>query len=312
MVAHSAGFAAPHGPSGVVPVLVTPYDDRGRLDPAALHRELDALHAAGVEWVAIGYGSEIDRLEDHEQRALVEAIAGRPEGPALMANLALRGLGREDVRDRLAILEDAGARAVLIRPGGAGSDTAERLAEQLGTASINLVLQDAPQTGVVMDAAQLAQLVHAVPAMAGLKIEPASDTEAKMADLRDALGGSIVILGGNGGRAYVQERRHGSDGTMPGPAYPELFHRIDVEIAAGRWPDALAIQAAHIPLADASATDGIDSFIYAQKRVLVRRGVLTSDAVRGYVPAPAVRARIESAIDAFLTDERSGIVRRMP
>ena len=294
--------------TGVIPVIVTPYDDAGNIDAPALHNELDALNRAGVTWVAIGYGSEVDRLDPIEQQALVALVTSRSAGPALMGNIALDDPDPATMRDRLAGLHRSGVRVVLARPGEVGSDAIGAISERLVDSPIGVVLQDAPQTGVVLDVPALARLLREVPALLGVKIEPDHGADDKIRSLREALDGHpALILGGNGGRDFLQERQSGSGGTMPGPAFPEVFQRIDAERAAGRVAEGRSLQEALVPLAVAAAADGIDSFIHAQKRVLVRRGVLVNSATRGYTPSASVRAAIETAIDGLLADGRLGL-----
>src|ERR687894_1845957 len=66
---------------GVVPILVTPFDEDGRIDEASLRNLVDFNIAAGVHGLGVALGSEIFKLSEPEReqvtRAVVDQVRGR-------------------------------------------------------------------------------------------------------------------------------------------------------------------------------------------------------------------------------------------
>ena len=119
----------------------------------------------------------------------------------------------------------------MVRPSGLADVSQEALLEGLtevaARSSVPIIVQDAPQsTGVHLAPATLARLVLEAPNVIGLKVEPI-DSARKMSLVGEHLrGAKTTIIGGGGGVDYVHELERGALGTMPGPAYPELFAAI--------------------------------------------------------------------------------------
>ena len=58
---------------GVVPILVTPFDEKGRIDVDSLQSLIDFNIAAGVHGLGVALGSEIFKFNEDE-RSKIEAI----------------------------------------------------------------------------------------------------------------------------------------------------------------------------------------------------------------------------------------------
>ncbi len=63
--------------AGVLPVLVTPFDESGGCDAAALANEVDFVISHGAHGVVLGMVSEVLRLSSEERDALTEATGSR-------------------------------------------------------------------------------------------------------------------------------------------------------------------------------------------------------------------------------------------
>src|SRR5688572_4279608 len=66
---------------GVVPILVTPFDEDGAIDEASLRDLVDFNIAAGVHGLGVALGSEIFKLSEPEReqvtRIVVDQVGGR-------------------------------------------------------------------------------------------------------------------------------------------------------------------------------------------------------------------------------------------
>ena len=66
---------------GVIPILITPFDNRGRIDVDSLQNLVEFTIAAGVHALGIALGSEIYKFTEAERelviRTVIAAAAGR-------------------------------------------------------------------------------------------------------------------------------------------------------------------------------------------------------------------------------------------
>jgi 4-hydroxy-tetrahydrodipicolinate synthase len=182
--------------------------------------------------------------------------------------------------EQVARVQQTGATLALVRPGHLVGISQEVLFETFATVAerggVPIVVQDAPQnTGVDLAPATLARLLIEAPGVAAVKVEPASPAHKIELIVEQLDGKAGLIIGGAGGLDYLHELERGASGTMPGPAHPELFAAI------GRLHEKRDIRPAYelfaraLPLMALCQRD-MDTFLFVQKHVLVRRGVLAN------------------------------------
>ena len=220
--------AAPFPPlRGVIPILVTPFDQDGSVDLAQLDAQIEFLVGVGVNWAGFGFGSESPRLAEEElEQATARAVASAAGRLGIVGNAQMTSVaaGIEAVRR----VRRAGAQLAMLRPSGLEGIGEDELFETVAAVAegggLLLVVQDAPQsTGVQMSPRLLARLLHEIPGVAAVKVEPPAPAP-KMALIVEELSGAPgVIIGGAGGLDYLHELERGAVGTMPGPAYPEIL-----------------------------------------------------------------------------------------
>jgi dihydrodipicolinate synthase/N-acetylneuraminate lyase len=288
---------------GVIPIVVTPFATDGSVDLDQLDAEVEFLISRGVEWVGFGFGSEVNRLSQADLTAAVSRVvttaAGRLGviGNAEMASLS-RGL--EEIRR----VEQTGAALAMLRPGGLESVSQEALFEAFaavaGGSGVPVVVQDAPQsTGVDLSPSTLARLVADVPNVAAVKVEPLNPARKISLVVERLDGAKATIIGGGGGIDYIHELERGATGTMPGPAYPELFTAIDRLHLRGDRGRALEVLSRVLPLMELGKRD-MDTFLFVQKYVLSKRGVLSS--TRLGQPHRDLDSRLPGEIDEVLRE----------
>lgn len=285
---------------GIIPVLVSPYEAEGGLDFAAVDAQLAFLGEAGTIAVAIGYGSEVQRLATSELLELSARVAQHASGMSLIGNLEYTG--HASALEEAATLADAGVAALMVRPlhsPGVGSRQLIELIDRFAAESpIPLVLQDAVQhTGIDFAPSDIGQLLTRQTRVAAVKVEPPG-AAVKMSRIVDAMSdGAPRILGGAQGVGYVHEVGRGAQGTMPGPATPELFRALHVLANEGRRVEAHRLIARAMPLITLGARN-IETFIHVQKLLLARRGIAMSTSLRE--PTRALDDKLDAEVDEVL------------
>ena len=121
----------------------------------------------------------------------------------------------------------------------------------------------------------------------------------------------VSILTGNGGLFLDFEMDRGADGANTGYAFPEMLVDVVRLSAAGRRDEAHDLFDAHLPYLRYEQQQG-PLGLAVRKYVLMRRGVLASDAQRK--PALLLSAAAKAEVDYLLSrvarvDERARIAR---
>jgi 4-hydroxy-tetrahydrodipicolinate synthase len=289
---------------GVCVIASTPFHPDGRIDETSLDRMVDSFLEFGVAGITVlGQMGEAQKLDHEEalkvasrviQRATVPVIVGvSAPGFAAMRSLALSVM-------------DAGAAGVMIAPPSSLKTDDQivtyynQAAESIGGA-IPFVIQDYPLTfNVVMTPAVIRRIVQGNPSCIMLKHEDWPGLE-KITALRgfeaDGSMRHITILCGNSGLFLDFEAERGMDGAMTGYCFPDMLVEM-VRLAMGGARDAAHdLFDVHLPLIRYEQQPGLG--LAVRKYVLMRRGILASDAQRK--PGMALSARAKTEIDYLLS-----------
>lgn len=297
---------------GVIPVLVMPFTESEEVDHDSLSRQVDFLIGSGLDACAFGFGSEIQRLTERELDAAVSAIVTEAAGRlSVIANVAAASVVAAVERTKIAA--SLGADAVMMPPPYPGNlaehDVFEFFHQVAEQTVLPIVVQDAPAvTGINLSPGLLARLGLEIERVAALKLEPLP-SPAKVEEVAALVGGCVTLLGGNGGVDFYQELERGIDGTMPGPAFPEVFQRIYESHRNGQFAEARSYFTRVLPLLTASVRTG-DGFLYVQKEILRRRGVIASARLRSpsEIPSQSFVEELEILIEDAELDLPSRIV----
>ncbi len=65
---------------GVVPILVTPFDEHSRIDEASLRRLVEFNLAAGVHGLGVALGSEVFKLSEAERKQVTRIVGQGSDG----------------------------------------------------------------------------------------------------------------------------------------------------------------------------------------------------------------------------------------
>jgi 2-keto-3-deoxy-L-arabinonate dehydratase len=287
---------------GIIPILSMPFREDDEIDLDALVAQAEWLAETGVDGVGFGFGSEIYRLTDAERdtaiAAVARALAGRlPIVAATSANSTRATLLRSEAA------REAGASVLMITPPGFASPTPDDLLMHYATIAdrvgLPIIVQDAPgMTNVTMTPDLLVRLAREIDLVVAVKIEalpPAPKVGAVVAQIGDA----ASVLGGAGGIDFAHELGRGAHGTIPGAATPELFVAVYRHSRAGNLPAARALFNRYLPLL-ALSSRGMDTFLFTQREILRRRGILPSAHMR--FPSEAIDPHYLTELDQMLRD----------
>ena len=281
---------------GVVPILLTPFDDDGAIDESSLRNEVDFAIESGAHGLGIALGSEIYKLTEAERdRVTTVVIDQTRQRVPVVVNTGAAATNLAVFYSKRA--QDHGASGVMCTPPGPGFSRSELLG-YFGAISdavaIPIVLQDTSSTPI--PATMIRAIGDACANARYAKVESAPPAQQVDAAVR-AAEGTVDIFGGAGGGQLLQELRRGSIGTMPFPtttaAFAEvwnLWHAGDIATAEARFASGIA------PLL-AIGIASISGAHHIHKLALQKQGVIRSAYVRPPADGldPITREELEEA-----------------
>ncbi|MGY2052502.1 dihydrodipicolinate synthase family protein [Methylobacterium sp. JK268] len=288
---------------GVYPIAPTPFLPDGRIDEASIDRITDFYGEIGATGLTVlGVMGEAPKLDGAEAAAVASRFIRRTTLPVIVGVsapgfAAMAGLARSAM--------EAGAAGVMIAP-PSNLRTDDQIVgyyaqavEAIG-ADVPFVIQDFPLTfTVVMTPGVIRRIVQDNPSCVMLKHEDWPGLE-KISALRgfqrDGSMRPISILCGNGGLFLDFECERGADGAMTGYAFPEMLVDVVRLTGAGERDRAHDVFDAHLPLLRYEQQPGAG--LAVRKYVMMRRGLITSDAQRR--PAGGLSATARAEVDFLL------------
>lgn len=271
---------AEHPITGVVPILVTPFDDRERIDTDSLEQLIDFNIDAGVHGLGVALGSEIFKFSEAERDLVTRTVVGQVRGrvPVIINSGAA---GTQLAVQYSQAAEAAGADALMVIPPHFMPASAEEIAHYYraidAAVGIPIILQDIPQAPVPPGLAL--RLKRECRNVAYIKVETLPIT-TKVADMATAAGDELVIFGGAGGSYFIEEMRRGAKGTMPFCSQPAAFVETWNRFVAGDEKGARKVFDATIMAVNRLGAQGGDLFYHLHKQLLVRLGVIRTATVR--------------------------------
>jgi 4-hydroxy-tetrahydrodipicolinate synthase len=289
--------------SGVYVIAPTPFEANGAIDLNSIDRLVDFYAQAGVTGTTVlGQLGEAPKLAQDEALQVAKRFVQRSTTPTIVGVsapgfAAMRALAREAM--------DAGAAGVMIAPPNTlrTDDQIVGYYEQAVAAigeDVPFVIQDYPLTfTVVMAPSVIKRIVNNHASCLMLKHEDWPGLE-KISTLRawQAKGEmrEISILCGNGGLFLDFEVERGANGAMTGYCFPDMLVDVVRLSAAGQREKAHDLFDAHLPLMRYEQQPGVG--LAARKYILMRRGLLSSDAQRK--PAAAMSATATAEVEYLL------------
>lgn len=271
---------------GVVPILVTPFDEASRIDEASLRSLIDFNLAAGVHGLGVALGSEIFKLSEAEREQVTRIVVDQVRGRVpVVINSGAAGTDLAVSYSRAAA--ECGADALMIMPPAfmpVGPDEIRSYYRAIADAvDLPIFIQDTPSAPVSPSLAR--QIADECPQVRYIKVETPPVT-TKVADMVAAAGDHFIVFGGAGGSYFIEEMRRGSVGTMPFCSQPEAFVAVWQQFQAGDEAAARTTFDQQIAPINRLASQGAAIFYHVHKELLRRRGVIRTAKVRS--PAPAI------------------------
>ena len=282
---------------GIIPIAVMPFDENDQVDFKELKSEIEFLVSIGIKWVGFGFGSEVYTLAESELIKVLSYSVEVAQGKiGIIGNVELNSA--KGAIERVKNIKSTGVAMAMMRPSGImaaapSNEVAGAFREVALAGGLPIVIQDAPQnTGVNLSPQVLADLLENATNIDSLKIEPLSPATKISEVIRNLKDKNLSVIGGLGAMELIHEIKRGSKGTMPGPAFPEIFREIQNRMTARDEASARKLFNRILPLLVLSNRD-MSTFLFMQKYLLQKRGVLSNSKLR----AP------HSAIDPHLTQE---------
>jgi 4-hydroxy-tetrahydrodipicolinate synthase len=289
---------------GVIPILVTPFDDKGRIDEESLERLIEFNIAAGVHGLGVAIGSEVFKLSEAERAQVtrrVVATVGRRV--PVVINTGAGGTDLAVGYSRSA--EEAGADALMIMPPAfmpAGpAEVLDYFRAISDAVRIPIFLQDTPAAPIPPGLAR--RIAETAAQVRYIKVETLP-VVPKVAEMAAAAADVLTVFGGAGGTYFIEELRRGSRGTMPFCSQPAAFVAVWRLCREGDERAARALFDRVIMPVNRLAAQGGDVFYHVHKQLLVRQGILRSARVRS--PTVTVDAVTQREIDELAASLPAG------
>ena len=290
---------------GIYPMLYAFFGQDGRLDRAAMRRQVEGCLAAGVHGLAVGgLASECNKLATAERRQMLDWVledaAGRAPVTVTIAENSVAGQA-----EMAQAAARAGAKWVVLQPPPVRGASEAELIRFYGAVAercdIPVGVQNAPEyIGIGLSNAGFAELHRRHPNLSIIKAEgPATYIEGLARDT----GGAFCLFNGRNGVELVDSLRAGCQGLIPGVESCDRQARIYDLFAKGEEEQADREYAALLPLLH-FLMQGIDHLLCYGKRLAARRLGLSAvhDRAPSVAPTPfglAVMERWSKALPAL-------------
>ena len=270
--------------SGVFPILQMPFNEAGQIVFEDLRSEVEYAIRGGVHGVGIAYGSEVNKLDDHERDEALSAVVDQANGRIkVVMNTGAPSTVQTIHYTRAAKV--LGADAVMIAPPAiAGIPTtlvSQHFVEIAGSTNIPIYMQD--MNGASMSPTLLADLSKAHENLCYAKIETLP-TPNRFTETGELAGSNLSMFGGANGVFFIEEMRRGAKGTMQGIALCDIVRKTWDAFQAGDQVAAESMWNLYQPLVKLyTLAEG--QLYWIAKEILRRRGVFT----QAYPRMPAVK-----------------------
>jgi 2-keto-3-deoxy-L-arabinonate dehydratase len=286
---------------GLMPILATPFTDRGELDLAGLRSLVEFQLRSGVDAVAVfGLASEGFALTGAERRLILESVRD-VVADAVPIIAGVNGTSTATAVEQAREAEEGGADVLMVLPPFMVKPPAGSLLEFYGdiasATGLAVMIQDAPgMTGVAMPVPVIAEISR-LAGVTSVKVE-APPTVSKVQAVVGAVAPDFTVVGGQNAQFCLDEYDRGSVGTMPACEFSDLLAPILADWESGSRDDAREGFRRILPLILFGLQPGLAWAVH--KEVLVRRGLIESAYVR--YPAVAIDDRARASLDVVLED----------
>ena len=295
--------------AGIVPVIPTPFAEDESIDERSLRAVVDWVARTGLGGMCLpAYASEFYKLTEAERARVVAVAIETNDGRVPLVAQANHGSNRI-ARELARTYEGMGADLIsfaLPRQFATGESDLLRFAGAIADAvSVPVLIQDFNPGGASIGAEFIATLHRQHGNVRYVKLEEPLLVD-KVVAIRERLGDAVGVLEGWGGYYMLEGILAGICGVMPGVAIADLLDAVFRARADGHGERAYRLFAAALPLI-AFGLQNMELFLHVEKRLLVRRGLLSTAAVRSltFTASPHLDAHID-----YLSGQIMRILRR--
>lgn len=283
---------------GVVPILLTPFDENGEVDEASLRNEVDFVLDAGAHGLGIALGSEVFTFTEAERDRVTAIVVDQTRGRApVVVNTGAVSTNLAVHYSRRAC--ELGVSGLMCTPPVGGFPLSEVIGYFKAISDavpLPIVLQDTPATPI--PAASIRAIAEICEHAIYAKVESMPPAIQVAKAVREA-GDVVEVFGGAGGGQFLQELRRGSIGTMPFPTSVAAFVEVWDRWHAGDVAGAQAVFDTRIAPLLAIQVGGLGGYHQVHKEALRRQGVIRTAFVRPPIEPldPMTREDLEAVLD---------------
>ncbi len=285
--------------TGVVPILITPFDSQGRIDVDSLQNLIDFNINSGVHGIGIANGSEIFKLNESERKLVTKIVVDHVAGRVpVIINTGAHGTALAIQYSKLA--QEQGADGLMIIPPHFFPVGTKQVADYYeaidSEITIPIFLQDIPQSPISPSLAL--ELAKKCKNISYIKVET-SPIATKVFQMVDATKDELTIFGGAGGSYFIEEMRRGAKGTMPFCSQPKEFVEVWNLFQNGDEEEAINIFNKFIVPMSRLEIQTNDLCYHLHKQFLVKLGVIKTSHVCGptMLPDPISQSEIDEMIE---------------
>jgi 4-hydroxy-tetrahydrodipicolinate synthase len=297
--------------TGIVPVILVPFDERGDIDEEGLRRIVRFELEEGVQGIGVnGFASEAYKLTDTERLQVARIVADEVAGDVpLVIGLAPGSVeGALSQAKDLAPLEPAAMMTLPPSTFGIQGDAVVEFYSDFSTrAPAPIMVQQAPHihaySASLLEADQLAT-VSEFGLVTSFKLEGPAAAD-RIFEFRTLVPNQeISVFGGGGGMTFLAELRAGVDGLIPGVGFNEGFVAAWNAWQQGNPREAERLLTQSNPLVEVVSGAGHEFSLHARKRLLFQAGLISTPLVR----RPTVPVS-EDALEAVESAARAAGIR---
>lgn len=277
---------------GVVPIIPTPFTENEEIDEDALRNLIDFAIDGGIRAVCLpAYASEFYKLTDDEKlqvvRVAVERAAGRLKIVAQSNHPSLKvaiKLAQANVKAGADVISLAVPRIFSLPENSLKVYLSEFLQSIPNTP---VLIQDFNPGGSSISVGFIKELMDENPNFKYLKLEEPL-CAPKFEQIIQATDDQIGLFEGWGGLYMLELVPIGIRGVMPGLAVADILQKIFTLRSSGEDAKAFELFERVMPQIFFSLQN-MELFHYAEKELLIARGVLSNSIARkaAYIPDPS-------------------------
>lgn len=269
-------------PRGIISVIQTPFTQDGGVDFLSLEKLIDDAVTARVDGLLVPVvASEVAYLTESERDEILEATTrvAADRVPVIAGASA----GDPDIsRRHCRMAKELGASACLIAVPAScyanPASTVDFFRQATRDNELPLIIQDLEFNGPGLSLSSMTALAHSLPRLAGWKIETAP-AGPKYTAVRNAFGPDCHISGGWAVPQFIEALDRGVDAMIPESSMIRVYHAIDRLYLSGQRDQAVRLFRSLLPIL-AYTNQELATSIAFFKRLLVRKGVFSSEAMR--------------------------------